>query len=134
MQLLHQHRFRVLLFMFATMAVALGMIIVPFETVSAEANITNFWDGLWWSVTTMTGVGYGDYYPVTVVGRLIGMTLEVLGLVVFGLIVGQLAVALFRVKDDFYWKRLFLRIDDFEERLDRIEKSQKFMVKEKDRS
>jgi voltage-gated potassium channel len=36
------------------------------------ANITTFGDALWWSVTTIATVGYGDYTPITLVGRIIG--------------------------------------------------------------
>ena len=59
------------------------------------------------------------------------MVLEVCGVIVFGLIAGQIAVALFRIQDDFNWKRLFERMDGIEQRLDRMEKKQEFVVKDK---
>ncbi len=37
-------------------------------------------DALWWGITTMTTVGYGDVYPVTPEGRLAAMTLMILGI------------------------------------------------------
>ena len=33
------------------------------------ANITNLGDALWWSATTMTTVGYGDYTPISPLGE-----------------------------------------------------------------
>jgi len=39
----------------------------------------NAFSGLWWAVATLTTVGYGDIYPVTVVGRIIGAFIALLG-------------------------------------------------------
>lgn len=107
----------------------MGVLIVPIERSDPAANIKTVEDGIWWAVTTMTGVGFGDVYPVTFWGRVMGMGLEVLGVLVFGLIVGHIAVALFRVHDDFYWRRLFERLDRVEAKLDRLEKKQEYVVK-----
>jgi len=128
-RLLHQHRFRVLVVLFVFLAVDLGLLMVPIEGGDPRANIRSIGDGVWWAVTTMTGVGFGDVYPVTTLGRVAGMVLEILGVLVFGLIVGHIAVALFRVQDDFNWRRMFERLDEMEKRLERIEKMAGYQVK-----
>jgi voltage-gated potassium channel len=61
------------------------------ERSSPEANITNFGDAIWWAVTTMTTVGYGDHYPVTGVGRLVAFGLMVGGIALLGSVTATLA-------------------------------------------
>ena len=50
----------------------------------AESNIKNAEDALWWSFVTITTVGYGDYYPVTLEGRIVGGFLMIVGVGLFG--------------------------------------------------
>ena len=46
---------------------------------------------MWWDYVTITTVGYGDYYPVTPLGRLIGILLMTAGVGLFGTLSGFLA-------------------------------------------
>jgi voltage-gated potassium channel len=55
------------------------------------ANITNLGDAFWWAVVTISTVGYGDYYPVTAVGRIIAVIEMVSGIGIFLLLVGKLS-------------------------------------------
>ena len=55
------------------------------------ANIAHIGDGLWWAVTTMTTVGYGDRYPVTTTGRFIAAALMVGGIALLGVVTATLA-------------------------------------------
>lgn len=47
-------------------------------------------DALWWGVTTITTVGYGDVYPVTPEGRIAAAVLMLLGISIFGVITATL--------------------------------------------
>lgn len=49
------------------------------------------WDGVWWAIETVTTVGYGDIYPVTTVGRIIGIVVMVSGVGFVALLTGTLA-------------------------------------------
>lgn len=132
-QLLHHYRFRLLIVLFLFMAFDLGMLMVVLESQEPRANIVTLGDGIWWAVTTMTGVGYGDVYPVTGWGRTVGMVLEIIGVVVFGLIVGNIAVAMFSTRDQFYWRRLDRRLDEMEKQLAKIDKMGSYQLRNGDR-
>jgi voltage-gated potassium channel len=59
--------------------------------VAPQSNIRTAEDALWWSVTTMTTVGYGDRYPVTPAGRVIAVVLMTAGVALFGTFTGLVA-------------------------------------------
>lgn len=54
------------------------------EHTAKGANILTFGDALWWACVTMATVGYGDYYPVTVGGRLLAIVLMIGGIAIVG--------------------------------------------------
>ncbi len=55
------------------------------------SNIKNFEDGLWWAVTTVTTVGYGDRFPTTTEGRLLAVLLMLVGISLVGVITASVA-------------------------------------------
>jgi voltage-gated potassium channel len=55
------------------------------------SNIKNFGDGLWWAVTTVTTVGYGDRYPTTTEGRFLAVVLMIMGISLMGVITASVA-------------------------------------------
>lgn len=68
------------------------------ERHSANANIKTASDALWWAYVTVTTVGYGDRYPVTSGGRIVGVLLMTIGVGLFGVITGYLANAFLKPK------------------------------------
>lgn len=57
----------------------------------ASGDFASLWDGIWWAVTTTTTVGYGDIYPTTVQGRIIGMMLMFIGIGFLSLLTASIA-------------------------------------------
>ena len=55
------------------------------------ASIRTFGDAVWWAVSTTTTVGYGDYTPVTWIGRVIAVGLMVTGISLLGVITAAVA-------------------------------------------
>lgn len=56
-----------------------------------DSNIKSAGDAIWWSVTTVTTVGYGDRYPVTLEGRVVAMVLMLSGVGLFSMVSGLVA-------------------------------------------
>jgi voltage-gated potassium channel len=55
------------------------------------ANIETYGDALWWATATITTVGYGDRYPTTPTGRLIGVVLMIVGIATVGAVTASIA-------------------------------------------
>jgi voltage-gated potassium channel len=68
-----------------------SMAILKVEAGKPGANIENASDALWYSIVTMSTVGYGDQFPVTNPGREIGVLIIVVGVGIFGTLTGYLA-------------------------------------------
>lgn len=87
-------RGRVTLYVVAS--ATLMILIAALGVLDAEQNapgalIVSFGDALWWAFTTITTVGYGDLYPVTVPGRLIAVGLMIAGVALLGSVTAALA-------------------------------------------
>lgn len=70
-----------------------SLVVLQAERGAAGATITSFGDAVWWAFCTVTTVGYGDYVPVTVPGRIAAVVLMVGGVVLVGLIVATISSA-----------------------------------------
>ncbi len=65
--------------------------VLAVEQGAPGSNIETAGEAIWWSIVTMSTVGYGDYSPVTLEGRLIGVFVIVVGVALFGVVTGFLA-------------------------------------------
>ena len=70
--------------------VVASIAILQFES-SPAANIRTAEDAMWWAVSTMATVGYGDRYPVSAEGRVVAVFLMVGGVGLFGVVSGLVA-------------------------------------------
>ncbi len=76
----------------------LGFILVSFSSIgilfseiNSSGNIKTAEQALWWSMVTVTTVGYGDLYPVTTAGRVVAAFTMIAGVGLFGAISGVVA-------------------------------------------
>lgn len=70
---------------------AASLTVLEAERPYPDAHIQHFGDALWWSITTITTVGYGDLYPVSTSGRIIAALLMIGGISLVGSITATLA-------------------------------------------
>jgi len=87
-------RGRVVAYVAATTALLIfvaSLAILDAERTAPGAHITSFGDALWWALVTITTVGYGDLYPVTVTGRLIAAGVMLGGIGLIGVVTATLA-------------------------------------------
>lgn len=65
--------------------------VLQVERGQAGSTIETFGNAMWWSIVTMTTVGYGDLSPVTIAGRFIAVIMMIGGIALIGVVTGTLA-------------------------------------------
>jgi len=108
---------------------ALVAVAVVFASAGAETvlergaktgNIHGFGDALWWAVTTVTTVGYGDRVPVTPAGRGIAIVLMLTGIAIFGAVTASIAAFFVEIEQPDGREELVARLDRIESMLARL--------------
>ncbi|ABK46165.1 TrkA-N domain protein [Magnetococcus marinus MC-1] len=91
--------------LFTLAAVVLGMVTLAFFMAERGHNpdITNLWDALYWTMITITTVGYGDISPATDGGRMVAITGTIVGIwvtvLMTSIIVSALTERIFELKE-----------------------------------
>ncbi|MDY7394465.1 ion transporter [Aureibaculum sp. 2210JD6-5] len=87
---------QILLFLFVTLILiylsAVG--IYYFENAAQPEAFSSIFDSLWWAIITLTTVGYGDVYPITVGGRVFTFIILMIGLGIVAIPTGIISSAL----------------------------------------
>jgi voltage-gated potassium channel len=68
-----------------------ALAVLDAERRAPDGTIKTFADALWWAMTTVTTVGYGDRFPVTSSGRLVAVGLMIAGIALLGTVTATLA-------------------------------------------
>ncbi len=75
------------------------LLLVYFEKYSDESNINNIFDAIWYSIVTLTTVGYGDMYPITLYGKIIGYFFVICSLGFLGFLISKLTDVLINFRE-----------------------------------
>ena len=113
-----------LLFVSAAIIIVGSLVIFSIESGHSDSQIKSMLDAVWWTVATVTSVGYGDVIPVTETGKIVAIFFMFFG-------IGVLAIFLSVLGTQFY-KRRFQSEEEIShaqklilERMDNLEKNQK---------
>jgi voltage-gated potassium channel len=68
-----------------------ALAITEAEAGEAGASITDLGKGFWWALTTITTVGYGDLYPVSITGRFVAAAMMIGGIALLGVVTATIA-------------------------------------------
>lgn len=107
--------------MLAFLAVVAGGI--AYTELEDRPDVDQF-DGIWWAMTTISTVGYGDQFPETTPGRIVGMGLMVVGPVLIGLVASGVGSMVSRqIQRDLREQAADLReeVDEVEEQVDDVQ-------------
>lgn len=127
-QLFRQRTLRKILSSLFFLSASLTILVVPLEAGKPGAKINNLWDSIWWSVSTITSVGYGDVVPMTFEGRVLGIVLQIIGVIMISSFIGSLVVQLHRKRDNYEWERISRKLDQISEDLEETKKKADFII------
>lgn len=107
----------------AALLVLAGGLVLDAERGHPGANIQTPGDALWWAMSTVTTVGYGDRYPTTGLGRVVGALLMLVGIALLGVVSGGIATSFIKQ---------FTAIDDLEETVEVLDEAVEIVVDQED--
>jgi voltage-gated potassium channel len=85
----------------STLVLCAALAVLDAERGAPGSNIKSFGDALWWAVVTVTTVGYGDHFPVTLQGRFVAGGLMIGGVALIGVVTASFAAWFIdRVRDE----------------------------------
>jgi len=98
---LNDKRIKISLIVFCVLIVYNFSIIalVKVESISDQSALTSYENAYWYSLVTLTTVGYGDLYPMTTYGRAIGYFFVFSSMVFYGLLIGNLTNLVSTIKE-----------------------------------
>jgi voltage-gated potassium channel len=101
-----------------------GAAFAAIEKTDAHGQALSAWDGVWWAITTVTTVGYGDLAPRTDGGRILAIGVMLVGIGFIAILTAAAAERFMRTRQDAEAERAEIRdrLDEVLRRLDQMER------------
>ncbi len=106
-KIINNQSFKIFLFLFS-IAIISSTIVFWVESRTGNPAIKSLFDGFWWTLVTITTVGYGDIVPVSTIGKIIGIITMFLGIALLSMVTGRIASLL--VSQDLKKKQGLLKL------------------------
>ena len=126
-----------LLFAAAVIIVIGSVVIYSVESQQPDSQINSMLDAVWWTVATVTTVGYGDVVPVTDIGKIVAIFFMFFGISVLGISLSVLGTQFYKrrfekeEKEISHAQKLILdRMDDLEKNQEKLQKDLRELVDE----
>ncbi len=126
-----------LIFSAAGVIVVGSFVIFSVESKHPDSQINSMLDAVWWTVSTVTTVGYGDIVPVTDAGKIVSIFFMFFGIGVLGIFLSVLGTQFYKrrfekeEKDISHAQKLILdRMDDLEKNQEKLQKDLRDLIDE----
>ncbi len=124
-----------LLFAAAGIVVTGSFLIFSVESQHPDSQINSMLDAVWWTVSTVTTVGYGDIVPVTETGKIIAIFFMIFGISMLAIFLSVLGTRFYKhrfekeEKDISHAQQLILdRMDDLEKNQEKLQKDLRDLI------
>ena len=123
-----------LLLVAAGITVVGSFVIYSVESQHPDSQINSMLDAVWWTVATVTTVGYGDIVPVTETGKIVAIFFMFFGIGVLGIFLSVLGTQFYRRRfqneeEISHAQKLILdRMNDLEKNQEKLQKDLSFLI------
>jgi len=124
-----------LLFTAAGIIVIGSFVIFSVESQQPDSQINSMLDAVWWTVATVTTVGYGDIVPVTDTGKIVAIFFMFFGIGVLAIFLSVLGTQFYKRRFETeekeftdYQKLVLQRMDDLEKNQEKLQKDLKNLI------
>ena len=117
-----------LILVVAAIVISIGSIAIFYiESPNEKSQINSFLDAVWWTVSTVTTVGYGDIVPVTDAGKIMAIFFMIFGIGVLAVFLSVLGTRIYKLRIEkneqeitHVQKLILQRLDDLEKSIKEI--------------
>jgi voltage-gated potassium channel len=124
-----------LLFTAAGIIVIGSFVIFSVESQHSDSQINSMLDAVWWTVATVTTVGYGDIVPVTDTGKIVAIFFMFFGIGILAIFLSVLGTQFYKRRFETeereftdYQKLVLQRIDDLEKNQEKLQKDLRDLI------